>query len=405
MKVLLFDLSTTGHHAFWVSCIARHLCANGHEVHFMTLKYDDNLTISVNQPNFRQFAISNNPNAIIETNFFKRNYQMIASLKRCMRYANSWKADIVHVLYMDHNVIPIFLLNLTRKFRKLSQFVGLLFWPYFVEEVAVNHNTSKMIYRALNRLLLRKLLISNNLAALFVLTSNIREYIIKSLKLSQPYTDRIIPIPDPVLMFVDICSPNEARRRLNLPKDSTILLFFGVLSKDKGFDLLLEAIRNSEKRFTLLVAGRGTAFDLAFIENFRQHCSSSVDIVTRIEHIPDSEVPYYFLSADATVLPYRKSYIGMSGVLQQSCGAGKPVIASDVGEIGAMVKQYNLGILGQPESISSLKKVIDQFLARDKQAEERFRENVLNYAHNHHWKVMVAKVEQVYSQILRGELI
>lgn len=398
-RVLLFDLSTTGHHGYYVSCIARHLCSKGHKVHFMTLKADDSLKMSINQIHFKQIAISNNNKSVIEQNFFKKNFQMLSSLKKCMMYADSWQADIVHILYMDHNIIPIFILSLRGKSNKTWHIVGLLLWPFFVEETAISHNLTKKIYRTLNRLFLRKLLKSNDLAALFVLSPHIRENIIKDLKLGHPWQERIISIPDPVLMFSDICSREDARQRLNLPNDSTILLFFGVLTRDKGLDLLLDAIRNSEKRFTFLVAGRAADFDLPFIENFRQHCFSSVDIVAKIEHIADNEVPYYFLSADAAVLPYRKSYIGMSGVLQQSCGAGKPVIASNVGEIGETVKQYNLGILVEPESVSSLMNGIDQFLTMDEKTKDTFCRNGLNYGREHHWRKMAEKVEYVYSEI------
>jgi glycosyltransferase involved in cell wall biosynthesis len=403
-RILLFDLSTTGHHAFWVSCLGNDLCDKGHEVHFMTLVYDDKVDMAVSQPNFKQIPIDNNAQAIRESKFIKRNLQMFFSLKQCLTYAGSWKADIVHILYMDHNIVPIYFLSLGSRLHKIGRMVGLLFWPFFVEETAMSQNISKRIYRALNRIFLRKLLRRKVLAALFVLSPNLQNKIIETLKLEHPDRDKIVSIPDPVLMFSDICSRDEARNRLNLPTDANILLFFGVLSKDKGFDILLEAIQNIEKPFTLLVAGRVVDFDPSDMEKLKEHGPRHIDIVTRFGHIPDEDVPYFFLSADAVVLPYRKSYLGMSGVLQQSCGAGKPVIASDVGEIGEMVRRYNLGFLVEPESVSSLKQGISHFLEMDKKSADACRQDLLNYAQRHHWSVMTEKVEQAYSQIMQGNI-
>lgn len=221
----------------------------------------------------------------------------------------------------------------------------------------------------------------------------------KELGLNDVYSQNIVVVPDPSLNFYNYCSKEEARERLGLPQDENILLYFGVLSFEKGIDILLNAIKTLNEKFYLVIAGRPIHFIKSFIDDFKNNLNNPERIISHIDYIPENKVPLYFLSSDLVILPYRKTFLGTSGVLQQACGAGKPVIASDVGEIGYIVKKFNLGIVVEPESVHSLREGIKNFLINKKRFQNSV-ENALKYAEEHSIKRTAEKIYSTYMSLL-----
>ena len=188
----------------------------------------------------------------------------------------------------------------------------------------------------------------------------------------------------------------EAKEKLQLPKEVPILLFFGTLSWDKGLDLLLESVKYIEKDFRLVIAGPPRYFMRSNVAAYKKQLNDPTKIIERVKYIPEEELSYYFLSADAVVLPYRKVYKGTSGILQRASAAGKPVIVTDVGEIGKIVNKHSLGIVVEPESIHALIQGILRFLADRKAITNTVVQNAVHYAEQHHWRKMAAIVELAY---------
>jgi len=128
-------------------------------------------------------------------------------------------------------------------------------------------------------------------------------------------------------MFANERIPKEeARRRLGLPFEVPVLLFFGIVREYKGLqDVLttLPELRACLGRVILLVAGEfweDKERYLATIE--RLGVSDSVIIEDR--YIPNEEVALYFSAADVLVAPYRR--VTGSGAVQMAQGFGLPVI-------------------------------------------------------------------------------
>ncbi len=119
-------------------------------------------------------------------------------------------------------------------------------------------------------------------------------------------------------------------------------------------------------------------------------------VITRLEHIPDAEMPAYFLAADAVVLPYRGYSQGTSGVLQLAAAAGKPVIATDAGEVGETVRRHSLGIVVAPDSPEALRAGIEEFLSRPGAIAAEVAPHAFEYAGRSGWKEFAATIEAVY---------
>ncbi|HIP57928.1 MAG TPA: glycosyltransferase [Archaeoglobus profundus] len=103
-----------------------------------------------------------------------------------------------------------------------------------------------------------------------------------------------------------------------------ILSIPGFLRKDKGIDILLEAMDMVDGRFTILIAGKSQDPQL-------QELILSNDSVYVIDrYLSTDEILRIVALADAIVLPYKDRYgaYAVSGILHLSMGGLKPIIGS-----------------------------------------------------------------------------
>lgn len=395
-KVVLFDIFTTGHHGYYALNLAKYLNDKGIVPILVTFRDERTESLFQNSLYLKIEYIGGNPHLEIKNNFFIRNVQLYLAFKKCFDIAEKYNAKIVHVLYLDHNIIPLLGAIIIKRYK--FSVLGTLFWPYFIK--GSNKDFFHKLYYQLTKKLLKYAMVNGLLKGLFVHTDNIKKLLLKGMNLNVSFNSNIIVVPDPSLNFYNYCSKKEARSKLGLPQDENILLYFGVLTFEKGIDILLNAIKTLDEKFKLVIAGRPVYFNKTFIDKFKNSLSDPERIISHLDYIPEDKVPLYFISSDVVILPYRKTFLGTSGVLQQACGAGKPVIVSNVGEVGYTVKKFNLGIVVEPESVDSLREGIKKFLSDKEYIQRLASENALRYAQEHSIKRTVEKIYSTYLSLL-----
>ena len=128
--------------------------------------------------------------------------------------------------------------------------------------------------------------------------------------------------------FGEKLAKEKVREELDIPKDKKVLLFFGIIRKYKGLDILLKAFEMLDSSYHLIIAGENyESMDPYYkiISNGNLH-----DRITMInEFIPEDKVNIYFSAADLVVLPYRSAT--QSGITAVAYHFNIPVIATDVG--------------------------------------------------------------------------
>jgi glycosyltransferase involved in cell wall biosynthesis len=138
------------------------------------------------------------------------------------------------------------------------------------------------------------------------------------------------------------------------PPEGTTLLFFGLLRRYKGLDVLVSALPSVLERVPgarLVVAGDV----LDPVEPVREQAARlAVDeaIDWRLRYVRDEEIAGLMGEAAAVVLPYRE--LDSSGVLATAIGYGRPAIVSDVGSLGETVADYGAGLVVPPEDAEAL---------------------------------------------------
>jgi D-inositol-3-phosphate glycosyltransferase len=166
----------------------------------------------------------------------------------------------------------------------------------------------------------------------------------------------VIPhgIMTPLLHPVDA---SEARKKLNIPEDRRIILFFGSIRPNKGLDVLLEALNDMRLRvpeILLIVAGavpRGMSFQK--YSDVIEKLGLSENVRKVINFIPDEDVDRFMAAADIVVLPYL-TFEAQSGVLLRAYAHKKPVVVSNVGAMGELVSSDKVGLVVEPNDPKAL---------------------------------------------------
>ena len=195
--------------------------------------------------------------------------------------------------------------------------------------------------------------------------------------------------PHPVYdQFGPIMERDEARRQIGLaPSEASkqpLLLFFGMVRRYKGLDVLLDAMTRMTAKPLLMVAGEWYE-DRKKAESFIQVHGLSDRVMIRDTYIPDEEVATLFSAADAVVQPYRSAT--QSGVVQTAFHFGRPVVVTGVGGLPEMVRHGEDGLIVAPEDSQALAAALDDLLTGNTCV--KLAEGALRARERHSWSAFI----------------
>ena len=125
--------------------------------------------------------------------------------------------------------------------------------------------------------------------------------------------------------------------RNSVIKGKVNILFFGNITREKGIDILLDAVNNlsdnDASRVNVIVAGKDID---GVYKRVKVKPDRSVSFFTR--HITDDELIFLYENVDYLALPYRKT--SQSGILEMAFYFKKPIIASDIPYFRKMLTQF-----------------------------------------------------------------
>ncbi|MFO7626890.1 MAG: glycosyltransferase family 4 protein [Candidatus Fermentibacteraceae bacterium] len=179
-------------------------------------------------------------------------------------------------------------------------------------------------------------------------------------------------------------SREEARSRLEIPDDSTALLFFGLVRRYKGLDIMVQAMKLLPEKHVLIAAGEnyGSEGDLAVLA-----APLGGRFLRFNTFIPDVDVGLYFRAADIVVLPYRTAT--QSGVAQIGLAFRKPMVVTNVGSLGETVSPGVTGEIAEPDPKALAEAVTKcRHLLDDPELDARVGE----WAERFSWKVYAEKL-------------
>lgn len=207
--------------------------------------------------------------------------------------------------------------------------------------------------------------------------------------------DRLHLIPNAYDASVPLLSRSEARRALSLPLQGTVVGWVGRLSREKGLDILIEAMgRLRSSNVTLVVVGDGPEREKLRLQ------AAALGGGERIRWCGVLPNAARLLAAlDVFVLSSRSE--GSPIILMEAMAAGLPIVATSVGGVPETVSSLE-AVLIPSERSDLLARAIDDVLKEPARAAELARAARRRVTVEHSPEMWVAQYDAVYRGIIHA---
>lgn len=159
--------------------------------------------------------------------------------------------------------------------------------------------------------------------------------------------------------FGERISRDAALDFLKIDKNTRYFLFFGLVRAYKGLDLLIDAFADERLRkfqVKLLIAGEFYDDLKPYLEQIDKLGLNDLVILNN-QFINDTDVKYYFNSADMIVQPYKSAT--QSGVTQIAYHFEKPMLVTNVGGLGEIIPNGKVGYVVEPNPAAIADALVD----------------------------------------------
>lgn len=359
MKILLVSLARRGGMVHYFIDHANSLSAIA-EVYAIT---SADLSVGALNPKIKHFLVNTGKKKIgtLLNAFNPRIYSQLISI------VSSIKPDLVHIT-APHEWNP-FVAWVIRKYLKLPL-------VYTVFDPTPHEGTA--LYLVIPELAVRKIPDA---------------YIVQTQRLKQDLVSKGFSDQKTHVIQLGAYSSVTRWKQENIPRKNEIL-FFGRIDSYKGLDILLKAaplIFDALPDWKITIAGHGK------IKPYRDLITADrIKVINRF--IEDQEAAVLFQRAKLVVLPYRSAT--STGVIPLAYAFATPVIASDVGGLGALVDHGQTGLLIPPNDPELLAQAIVS-VAKDEVYRQQLGENALAYSKvKLNWRSFAAAHLNVYREVL-----
>ena len=202
--------------------------------------------------------------------------------------------------------------------------------------------------------------------------------------------------------FGEKIDKKEALEKLKLStieeiENKKILLYFGFVRKYKGLDLLLEAFKNLDESYFLIIAGESYLSDSENkeLQDILDHHPKRQNIDVRLRYVSDQEVNLLFSAADANILPYR--HATQSGVSAIAFHFEVPSVVTDVGGLRDLIEPYNAGTIANEPTPKAIQEAIEELF--DKKNNIDYGQNLRAFKEKYSWENLAKKVIELYEDI------
>lgn len=368
-KVLLFDLDFTGHHAGYIQHLVRYW--RKHELpgsldvvvspKFMQLHPDVvNVALDDGKRNANFIAISSEEEATLKSkeSSLGRAFHAFQEWNLLCKYVNLLKANHCFLMYFDALQLPLALA------RKLPcPLSGIYFRPVFHygNFSGFTPSTRERFWQLRDKFFLSRILRHSQFQNLFCLDPFVVEPI------SQFKSNvKVIHLADPIQIYsYNGTRIEKLREELGINSGRKVFLMFGAFRKRKGIYQLLDALTllptHLCEKLCLLCVGPVGAEPQVQVRLDEIAKSLPIQIIKHDKFVPDHEIQPYFQVSDVILAPYQR-HIGMSAILVRAAAAQKPVLSSNYGLMGELVKFNRLGITVDSTVPDEIAKELTQFI-------------------------------------------
>ncbi|MGV3756367.1 MAG: glycosyltransferase [Verrucomicrobiota bacterium] len=295
-----------------------------------------------------------------------------------------YRPDVVLFQYWEPLLAPIFgqMAKLLRQRR--------------VRIICIVHNALPHSDRPGSSLLGRYFL--NSCDQLVALSQKVQTDITSKLQISCPVERLFHPIYEHFGASMEKVKACEA---LRIDSARPVVLFFGLIRKYKGLDILLKAfakVTPALPETLLIVAGEFYEKKRKY-EKLLEDCHLEDNVIFEDRYIPQEHVARYFSAADLVVLPYLSGT--QSGVLSTAYHFEKPFVITNVNGLAEMALS-DPGMQVNPGKVDELGTAILNFFVEQK--EEASKKDLQGKKQLYSWRLFCEKLSQLIDMEMKNSL-
>lgn len=332
MKIYLVDNANDGHH----------------KVYQDTLNKINNTQILNKIINFTD----------LKENFIKAYKERSTFLK----YVNSKtnKGDIIHLLYIDSLYkCPL----IDKKLNRDKKYIGTLHW---VPKDAFRQNLLKRFSKKIELIIVHSEFLEEELNKIGIKNVKTIEY------------------PS----FININNKNIKKDKEL--KDKIVISCLGGTRKDKGLDILSEAFKfiDSKCKEKIVFNICGIEQDIKYDDIMMSAKENNINVICKNKFLTEEEYEEEIYKTDVILLPYRKIFTGNSGPMTDGIYADKFILGPNNGNLGYLIKKYNLGSTFIQENCNDLAREI-----------EKISQVEVKKTHKYKYELSIDKFNEKYTDI------
>ena len=173
-------------------------------------------------------------------------------------------------------------------------------------------------------------------------------------------------------------------------KDKIVISCLGGTRKDKGLDILSEAFKfiDSKCKEKIVFNICGIEQDIKYDDIMMSAKENNINVICKNKFLTEEEYEEEIYKTDVILLPYRKIFTGNSGPMTDGIYADKFILGPNNGNLGYLIKKYNLGSTFIQENYNDLAREI-----------EKISQVEVKKTHKYKYELSIDKFNEKYTDI------
>lgn len=216
---------------------------------------------------------------------------------------------------------------------------------------------------------------------------------------ARPEQIAVVPNGIDASLYESLPERGFARRKLQVPDKTRIVLYLGRIHKTKRVDLLLDAFQGVVRQLqnTMLVLVGPDDGDLSAVLKHAREVGVS-DKIRYVGAVSEAEKLTYYVDADVVVLPSPYEVFGIVVLEALMCCA--PTIVTEGCGIAGMIRDNDFGYIAKAGDAPSLRDQILSAFSDEAQAREKALRARIFIKRNLAWPRIVDEIEKLYAECL-----
>jgi len=201
----------------------------------------------------------------------------------------------------------------------------------------------------------------------------------------------------------------ESRRKLQIPVDAKVVLFFGYIWLGKGIDFLLSVFAQVARRIPeafLFVGGHTRSKKYSAYVSYLKARAWMLGFGGRSrfwgDFVPEEMVPFIYSASDVVAMPYRQDYSSVSGVVHQTSGIGKLMLCSRISKFDEVTTAIDPALTLPPDDRDAWAEAMIRLLTDETWAAE-MKQKIKLFAERTSWTNVGKMHLDAYAKLLEGK--